>query len=293
MTTPHFKDLTIFFPMWNEEDYIEQAVHAADEACRELVATNEIGNYEILIVNDASTDDTGKIANELAASSSHVRVIHHEKNRRLGGSLKTGFANARGELVLYSDADLPFDFDEIRKACRLMRVYQAHIVSAFRLDRTAEGPRRGVYSFGYNGLVQMLFGIRLRDVNFAFKLCRRSIFDHIEITSEGSFIDVELLVCAHQRGYKIIQFGVDYFARTRGISTLSSFPVIVQLLEDLVRLKDKLKSLPKLTPEQLAIPSPSALTKEPEISSNNGFSGAISVQTPNLNVRNTIVSYYP
>ena len=86
--------------------------------------------------------------------------MHHERNRKLGGSLKTGFENTRGELVLYTDADLPFDMAEAAKAVRLMRIYQADIVSAYRLDRTGEGLRRLVYSYVYNHLVQLLFGLR-------------------------------------------------------------------------------------------------------------------------------------
>ena len=263
---PHFKSLTIFFPMWNEEDYIETAVAAAREICVELVSIGEIGDYEILIVDDASTDRTGAIAETLAARDRHVRVLHHPQNRRLGGSLKTGFANARGELILYSDADLPFDFAEVRKACRLARLYGADIVSAYRLDRTAEGARRAVYSFGYNALIRLLFGLRLRDANFSFKLVRRNVFDHIEIKSEGSFIDVELLVRAQRRGFKIIQFGVDYFARTRGISTLSSFPVIAQLVEASAwcawRRISRAKKLSR--PKPSVLPEPSLRTPEKE-----------------------------
>jgi glycosyltransferase involved in cell wall biosynthesis len=249
---PHFESLTIFFPMWNEEAYIENAVGAAREICDELIEVGEIGDYEILVVNDASTDRTGLIADALAKADRRVRVVHHPMNRRLGGSMKTGFSNARGELVLYSDADLPFDFAEVRKACRLARLYEADIVSAYRLDRTAEGPRRAIYSFGYNALVRGLFGLRLRDANFSFKLVRKVVLEHVEITSEGSFIDVELLVRAERSGFKIIQFGVDYFARTRGVSTLSSFPVIAQLVGELVSLVPALNRVKPLSPALLA-----------------------------------------
>src|SRR5438552_666552 len=117
MPMSNFESLTIFFPMWNEESYIEAAVDAARAVCSQLVAGGEIGDYEILIVDDASSDGTGAIADGLAATDPHVRVIHHPKNRKLGGSLKTGFAAARGELVLYTDADLPFDLYEIIRGC--------------------------------------------------------------------------------------------------------------------------------------------------------------------------------
>lgn len=247
--TPHFESLTIFYPMWNEEATIARAVSAAIEAGDELVGLGEIGSYDLLIIDDASTDDTGAIADAMAAEDPRVRVVHHERNRKLGGSLKTGFANATGELVLYTDADLPFDMAEVAKAVRLLRIYDADIVSAYRFDRTGEGARRLLYSYVYNHLVQALFGLRLRDMNFAFKLLRRSVFDHVELASEGSFIDVELLARAQRLGFHIVQFGVDYFPRTRGISTLSSNAVIAEIVREMLDLRGELKSLAPLPAE--------------------------------------------
>jgi len=238
-----FEKLSIFFPMWNEEEYIGRALGAAREACTGLVASGEIGDYELIIVDDASTDATPQLADEFAAADPQVRVVHHPKNRKLGGSIKTGFAAATGDLVLYTDADLPFDMDEVQKACRLMRHYEADIVSAYRFDRTDEGAVRVVYSAIYNGLVRVLFNVRKRDINFAFKLVRRRIFDHIELHSEGSFIDAEMVIRAEKLGYTVVQFGVDYFARTRGVSTLSSPSVIVKLLSEMRQLRKELRSI--------------------------------------------------
>jgi glycosyltransferase involved in cell wall biosynthesis len=241
--TPHFDKLSIFFPAWNEEDTIARAVQAAREVGQELIGSGEIRTYEVLVVDDASTDRTAAIADELAASDPHVRVVHHAENRKLGGSIKTGLAECTGDLVLYTDADLPFDMTEVAKAVRLMRIYDADIVSAFRFDRTGEGPRRFVYSYVYNHLVRALFGLRIRDVNFACKLIRREVLDHVTLESEGSFIDVELLVRAQRLGFETVQFGVDYFPRTRGISTLSSGTVIARLLRELWWLRGELRSI--------------------------------------------------
>ena len=243
MAPAHFESLTVFFPMWNEEEYIGRAVSAAQEACEALIAAGEIGDFEVLIIDDASTDATGKLADEMAAVDRRVRVVHHPKNRKLGGSLKTGYSEATGELVLYSDADLPFDMDELVKACRVMRHYEADIVSAYRFDRTGEGPVRVVYSAIYNTLVRILFGVRMRDINFAFKLTRRRVLDVVQLQSEGSFIDAELIVRAMGHGFKVVQFGVDYFPRTRGISTLSSPAVIVKLLKEMFSLRTALRAI--------------------------------------------------
>lgn len=247
----NFESLTIFFPAWNEEDTLDRAVEAAREAGTDLIEAGEISWFEVVIIDDASTDSTPQLADKLASEFDEVRVVHHDVNRKLGGSLKTGFAEARGELVLYTDADLPFDMAEVTKAVRLLRIYDADIVSAFRFDRTGEGPRRLIYSYVYNQLVQVLFGLRLRDLNFAFKLVRRRVLDHVSLKSEGSFIDVELLARSQRLGFHIVQFGVDYFPRTRGISTLSSNAVIMKIIKEMTGLRSELKSIRPLTADQL------------------------------------------
>jgi glycosyltransferase involved in cell wall biosynthesis len=244
LESERFGTLSIFFPMWNEEEYIHRAVRAAKEICDDLVEAGEIGDYELIVVDDASTDRTGELADELAAADTHIRVVHHPSNRQLGGSIKSGFAAATGDLVLYTDADLPFEMIELVRAIRVMRTYEADIVSAYRLDRTGEGPRRAVYSWVYNWLIQLSFGTRLRDINFAFKLCRRCVLDHVTLSSEGSFIDAELVIRAQKAGFSIVQIGVDYFPRTRGVSTLSSPAVIRTMLGEMARLRGELKALP-------------------------------------------------
>jgi glycosyltransferase involved in cell wall biosynthesis len=238
-----FERLSIFFPMWNEEAYCRRAVDAARDVCDELVAAGRILDYEIVVVDDASTDATGRIADDLAAQDAHVRVVHHPHNRKLGGSIKSGFDAATGDVVLYTDADLPFEMPELVRALRVMQMYEADVISAYRHDRTGEGPRRAVYSFVYNALVRAMFDLHVRDVNFAFKLVRRRVLDQVELVSEGSFIDVELLVRTRRSGFEIQQIGVDYFPRTRGVSTLSSFGVIRTMVGEMLRLRSALKDV--------------------------------------------------
>lgn len=238
-----FEKLSVFFPMWNEEDYIERAVSAAREECTDLMNEGDIRDYELIIIDDASTDGTGRIADALAAADPRVRVVHHPHNRKLGGSVKSGYEAATGDIVLYTDADLPFDMHEVHRAIRLLRYYDADIVSAWRFDRTGEGYVRTVYSFLYNLMVRVMFGVRIRDVNFAFKLCRTRVFDHVTLKSEGSFIDAELVAKAHKLGFTVVQFGVDYFPRTRGVSTLSSPAVIVKILREAMALRREIRRI--------------------------------------------------
>ncbi|MFK7919192.1 MAG: glycosyltransferase family 2 protein, partial [Ilumatobacter sp.] len=140
-----FQKLSIFYPMWNEEMYIERALDAGHRAATGLIASGDIADYELIVIDDASTDDTGAIADRIATENRHVRVVHHEKKRKLGGAIKTWFAAATGDLVLYTDADLPFDMAELPRAVRLLTDYDVDLVSAYRFDRTGEGYLRLVY----------------------------------------------------------------------------------------------------------------------------------------------------
>jgi glycosyltransferase involved in cell wall biosynthesis len=238
-----FAKLSIFYPMWNEELYIERALAAGHRAGRRLIERGDIADYELIVVNDASTDRTGEIADRLAAADARVVAVHHPQNRKLGGAIKTGFAAATGDLILYTDADLPFDMAELPRAVRLMRDYDVDLVSAYRLDRTGEGYLRTVYTFWYNLLIRTMFGVKARDINFAFKLCRARLFDHVELRSEGSFIDAELVIRATRLGFEMLQFGVDYFPRTRGESTLSSPGVILKILREMRELRSDLDGI--------------------------------------------------
>ena len=228
--------VSIVFPMYNEEAYIHRAVRAARAALQQLP------DHEIIIVDDCSTDRTGALADELARQDPRVKVVHNLVNRRLGGTLRAGYAVASKELLLYTDADLPFDLqEELPRAVRLLEYQEADVLSAYRFDRTSEGFVRTVYSFVYNSLINTLFGLRIKDVNFSFKLFRRALLEKFPLKSEGSLIDVEFLVRAKKAGASIIQIGVDYFPRSRGISTLSSPAVIVKILKELFALWGELR----------------------------------------------------
>jgi len=220
--------LSVVIPMYNEEAYVERSVGAARAALEEMGA-----DWEIVIVDDASTDETGARADRLAAADPRVRAIHNPVNRRLGATLRAGYAAATKDLVFYTDADLPVDFGQLPRAVRLLEYQQAELLAGYRFDRTSEGLHRALYTIGYHVVIRLLFGLRIRDVNFAFKLFRRSLLQRIELKSEGSFIDAELLLRARQAGAVMIQLGLDYFPRTRGPSKLSSLGVIAAILREM------------------------------------------------------------
>src|SRR5437763_613965 len=228
--------VSFVIPMFNEELNIEHAIDAAFESLEKYT-----DDFEIVIVDDASTDSSPRLVTARAATNPRIRMIRHERNRKLGGSLKTGFAAATKDLVLYMDADLPFDPDVLGRAMRAMEVTGADFIAGYRHDRTIEGWKRTLYSYVYNALIGMLFGWPHRDINFSFKLMKREVLQAVELKAEGSLIDAELIVKAKNRGFTIQQIGLDYFPRTRGVSHLGSVSVIVKIFRELVKLYPEMR----------------------------------------------------
>ena len=225
--------LSLFFPAWNEEEYVERAVSRAKTVLDRLT-----DDWEIIVVNDASTDRTREIAEGLSRRDGRIRCVSHEVNKKLGGAMKTGFSSSTKDIVIYSDMDLPFDLNELERALHLLEYLEADMICAFRFDRTSEGTKRIVYSFVYNALISGLFGVAIKDINFSFKVVHRRVLESIDLKAEGSFIDAELVIKAIRKGFKVFQMGVDYFPRTRGISTLASPAVIVKIVKELATLFD-------------------------------------------------------
>src|SRR5687768_4126199 len=233
----HRPSVSLVIPMYNEELNIEHAVAAAVDSLQKYS-----DDYEIIIVDDASTDDSPRLAAKLAAENPRIRVLTHARNQKLGATLRTGFAATTKELIFYMDADIPFDPEVLGTAIRAMHVTGADMIAAYRHDRTMEGARRAVYTLLYNWLIGVLFGWPHRDINFSFKLMKRKVLEAVELKSEGSLIDAELVVKAKNRGFAIQQMGIDYFPRIRGTSNLASVSVILKIIRELVKLYPEMRA---------------------------------------------------
>jgi glycosyltransferase involved in cell wall biosynthesis len=228
--------VSLVVPMFNEEASIEHAI-----ACGSAALERYAADWEILVVDDCSTDRSVEIVERLAAGDRRLRLLRHQCNRGLGATLRSGFSAVTQDVVLYMDADLPFDPDVLGRALRALEITRADLIAGYRFDRTTEGIRRTVYSYLYNALIGLLFGWPHRDINFSFKLVRRSVLEAVELRSEGSLIDAELIVKAKNLGFTIQQIGIDYFVRTRGSSTLSSFRVIRGIVRELWKLYPEMR----------------------------------------------------
>ena len=217
--------LSFVFPMYNEIENIEACVAGALQIGKKLGI-----DFEIVVVDDASTDGCGDLADQLALVYPELRVIHQPVNRKLGGTLRTGFSEARKDYILYMDSDLPLDFDDV--AAAIPQIDDADILIGYRLTRD-EPIKRKILSRGYNLLIRTLFGLKVQDVNFSFKLFKREILTNVQLQSEGSFIDAELLIEAHKQGRVIKEIGLDYHPRVAGESTLASIGVIKKCFSEM------------------------------------------------------------
>lgn len=221
--------LTVFFPCYNEEANVERTTQAALKMCRRVSA-----DFEVIIVNDGSKDRTGEIADRLAAEHpGEVRAVHNNPNLGYGGALQRGFREARKDWVFYTDGDGQFDFEEIDKLLPMLSQYD--IISAYRLDRQDPFMRK-VNAFCWTTLVNVAFWLWLRDIDCAFKIYPRKLFEQIPMKSTGALIDTEILARAKRLGYTIGQVGVHHYPRVAGSQTGANLRVILRAFKELFRL---------------------------------------------------------
>jgi len=224
--------LSVFFPCHNEQENIERVVRQAQEVLPTICA-----DYEIIIVNDGSTDGTAEIADALAREHPLIRVVHHSVNRGYGGALQSGFRTACKKWVFYTDGDGQFDIQELPGL--LKRIDNCDIVTCYRINRQDTWLRK-FNGWAWSTLVNLVFHFKIKDVDCAFKLYRREIFDRIELHSEGALIDAEILARAHRAGYRITQCGVRHYPRTAGEQSGANCKVILRAFKELFKLRKQI-----------------------------------------------------
>jgi glycosyltransferase involved in cell wall biosynthesis len=226
--------ISVFFPCYNEQENVGRTVGKALEVLEKLNA-----DFEAIIVDDGSSDGTGQIADEIAGRDGRVKVVHHQRNLGYGAALQSGFEAATKELVFYTDGDGQFDITEMPPLLALMEQYD--IVSCYRLNRQDSFIRK-INGWCWTILVCLMFGLKVRDIDCAFKLYKREIFDKIELSSTGALIDAEILARAARKGYRITQKGVHHYPRTAGVQSGASLRVILRAFKELFKLQRRIRS---------------------------------------------------
>lgn len=189
--------------------------------------------YELIVVDDGSRDATA----EIATRTPGVRLVRHERNRGYGAALRSGLRAARCDWIFFTDADLQFDLDDL--PALLEASHGVDIVAGYRAPRR-DPPLRQLLGWGWGRLVRAVHGIRVRDVDCAFKLLRRSVIDAIPIESVGAFVNTEILVRAAAHGFRIREVPVRHFPRRAGRSSGARPRVILRALGELLALRHRL-----------------------------------------------------
>ena len=222
-------DVTLFVPMHDELESLEPFVRKAL-----AVLSGVTPDFELLIVDDGSRDGSGELAERLAQGDPRVRVARHERNLGYGRALRTGFAEARGDVVAYTDCDEPADLSLLPAALSLLAEPGVDMLVGYRLERD-DGWRRRLYTWGYNALLRALFGLRLRDINCAFKLAHRAALDGLRLTAETGFVDGELMLEAARLGRRVVELPVRFQPRLHGRSHFDSPGPALATLREVVR----------------------------------------------------------
>jgi glycosyltransferase involved in cell wall biosynthesis len=225
--------ISVFFPCYNEQENVRRTVEKALEVLEKLNA-----DFEVIIVDDGSSDGTDLIADEIAGKDDRVKVVHHQHNLGYGAALQSGFKKATKELVFYTDGDGQFDINEMPPLLSLIEQYD--IISCYRLNRRDPMVRK-INGWCWTKLVCLMFGLKIRDIDCAFKLYKREIFDRIELSSTGALIDAEILARAARKGYLITQKGVHHYPRTSGRQTGASIRVILRAFKELFKLQSRIR----------------------------------------------------
>jgi dolichol-phosphate mannosyltransferase len=207
--------LSVVLPAFNEEANVGPMIEAA---LATLPALAE--RYEVIVVDDSSSDATAAGAEDwVRRHHPAVRLLAHDRNRGYGAAIRTGLRHARHDLVFYTDADRQFDIAELRSFLPLARDHE--LVIGFRRNRH-DPLLRSVFSGVFNAIVRVLFAVKARDVNCAFKLMRRNELEELRLQSDDFFIDTEILAAARRSNFRIAQLPVTHYPRQAGESTIQA-----------------------------------------------------------------------
>lgn len=231
-----FKELTIFLPTFNEAENLKRTVQNVIKG-----ASSNIDKWELIIVNDGSTDDTKMIAEECGLRDRRIRVITHDVNRGYGASLKTGFYSAKYSWISFIDSDGQFDFSEIEKFIEKQKETGADLVIGYYNKRKVSFSKV-VTSKIWEAFVFIFFGLKVCDIDCGFKLVSKKVIDKIpKLESErGAFISSELLIKARKNGFRVAEVPVTHYPRLKGKGTGRKLDVIIDSFVDLFKLWKKL-----------------------------------------------------
>jgi glycosyltransferase involved in cell wall biosynthesis len=225
--------ISVFFPAYNDKATIAQMVTDAFAVLPSLTA-----DYEVLVVDDGSTDGTASLLDELARRRSRLRVIHHPQNRGYGAALASGFREARKDLIFYTDGDAQYDVRELARLVPLM-TDGVDVVNGYKFRR-ADPHHRVVLGELYKRMSRWLFWLPIRDVDCDFRLLRRDAIQRIELGSTSGVVCTEMIYKLRRTGSRFAEVGVHHYPRRHGQSQFFTFRRVARTAFDFFILWTKL-----------------------------------------------------
>lgn len=225
--------VSAFLPCHNEEGNVERVVTATVRALEALGVP-----FEVIVVDDGSTDGTAEVARRLSGRDPRVRLVQHPRNLGYGAALRTGFASARYPWVFFTDGDGQFDPADIVRL--VAHADSADLVVGYRVRRRDPVHRR-LFGWMWNLLVRVWFGVRVRDVDCAFKLLRAEVVRDLPLRATGAFLSTELLCRAARKGARIVEVGVPHYPRRWGRQSGGRPDVVLRAFWELWKLRSELR----------------------------------------------------
>jgi len=229
----HRPALSLVFPVFDEAENLAPLLESALRTGSRLTL-----DYEIVLVDDGSRDGSRQIIDHWCQAHARIRAVYHETNGGYGSALRSGLREARGDLVFFSDADLQFDLAEIEKL--MGRSKEFDIVAGYRSPRLDPWPRAWI-AWTWGWIVRLAFGLRVRDIDCAFKIFRRDVLESIPLASIGAFINTEILVRAKAVGFRIHQVPVSHRRRQHGRQSGARPKVMLRAAVELFSLYRELR----------------------------------------------------
>lgn len=243
------KSISVVLPAWNEEAVITTTVEHVLTMLEKIAP-----NFEIIIVDDGSTDQTGAIADRLAGADARVRVIHNRPNRGYGGALAAGFEAATKDYTFFMDADGQFDIADIARLIVPLEAGEAEVILGYREQRH-DPPLRLLNAWAWKQLVSALFHLSVRDIDCAFKLMPTRLIQRADVQARGAMINTEFLAKFARLGVSIVQVPVNHYPRELGKATGANARVIVRAFRELFALSGKLRTWQPAPEPMKAIPA--------------------------------------
>jgi glycosyltransferase involved in cell wall biosynthesis len=211
--------ISIVLPVYNEESGLKSTLKGLVPVLKQAFS-----DYEIIIVESGSTDNSGNVADEAAKKNKNIRVIHQGKRKGYGNGIREGLKNCKKYISMYIDCDNPYDFVYLKKAAKYIEEYDA--VIGYKIGKR-ESTGRLILSKGAYFMNSLLFGLNVKDINYPFKMIKTGFVRKMVLSSNTSLIPIELLVGLKKQNAKIKEIEVPHKIRTEGKSKMEFSSMVI------------------------------------------------------------------